>query len=88
MDKIYNTYIIESESLGVWYYGHTDNLERRLQEHNSGQTKSTRGKGPWKLIFRRSFLTKLEANRFELQLKGLRNKDYIRKEFRDFFIGV
>ena len=84
----YYTYIIESAKTGNWYYGHSDNLERRIEEHNSGSTKSTKGKGPWKLIFKRPFLSRLEANRFELELKKLRNKNYILKEYKDYFIGV
>ncbi|HEV8513300.1 MAG TPA: GIY-YIG nuclease family protein [Cyclobacteriaceae bacterium] len=88
MDKVYSTYIIESEKTENWYYGHSDNLERRLNEHNSGQTKSTRGKGPWRLIFERPFATKLDANRFELKLKKLKNKEYIKRNYNEFFFGV
>lgn len=57
-----------------------------MNEHNSGQNKSTKGKGPWKLIFVKRFDTKLEANRFELRLKKLRNKEFIEKEFSEYFI--
>lgn len=71
---LYFTYIIESSKSGKWYYGHTDNTERRLWEHNSGQNISTRNKGPWKMIFLWSFETELEAIRFELKLKKLKNK--------------
>lgn len=63
---MYCTYIIESIKTSNWYIGHSDNTNRRLVEPNAGQTKSTRGKGPWKLIFIRSFSSKIEANRFEL----------------------
>ena len=73
----YYTYIIESHSNFRWYIGHSNDIERRLTEHNSGQNKSTRGKGPWKLIFLRNFDNNLDANRFELKLKKLRNKKFI-----------
>ena len=82
---MFYTYIIESPS-GEWYYGHTNELEQRLHRHNTNQNKSTRYKGPWKLIFRRPFDSKLEANRFELYLKKLRNKEYIRLTFAQYFI--
>jgi putative endonuclease len=88
MDKGYFTHIIESEKTGNWYYGHSDNLERRLREHNSGQTKSTKGKGPWRFIFKRPFMMKIDANRFELELKKLKNKEYIKIKFNEFFLGV
>lgn len=85
---MFYTYIIESERSGMWYYGHSENVEKRLVEHNNNQNKSTRKKGPWKLIFERSFDSKLEANRFELKLKSLKNKEYIKREFIEFFIGM
>ena len=85
---IYYTYIVESIRTSNWYIGHSDNTDRRLVEHNSGQNKSTRGRGPWKIIFLRSFSSKIEANRFELKLKKLRNKDYIRKEYSEYFLDT
>ena len=57
-----------------------------LIEHNSGQTKSTKNKGPWKLIFKRPFDSKFEANKFELELKKLKNKEYIKYKYQQFFI--
>lgn len=85
MDKS-STDIIESETSGRWYYGHSSNLEVRLSQHNSGQNKSTKNKGPWKLIFAKAFDNKLEANRFELKLKKLKNKAYIKRVFAEFFL--
>ncbi|MFN3871994.1 MAG: GIY-YIG nuclease family protein [Ignavibacterium sp.] len=82
----YFTYIIESVSNRSWYIGHTNNITRRLEEHNSGENISTKNKGPWKLIFLRSFDSNLEANRFELKLKKLKNKNFIRREYSDFFL--
>ncbi|MBX2958135.1 MAG: GIY-YIG nuclease family protein [Cyclobacteriaceae bacterium] len=69
-----------------WYYGHSDDPVRRLYEHNVGQNKSTKSKGPWQLIFLREFGSKQEANRFELLLKKYRNKGYILKEYGQYFI--
>jgi putative endonuclease len=86
LEKFY-TYIIESDISQRWYVGHTNNIERRLVEHNSGQSKSTKGKGLWKLIFLRSFDNNLDANRFELKLKKLRNKIFIRNEYSGFFLN-
>jgi putative endonuclease len=42
----YYTYIIESITNQRWYIGHTNDIDRRLSKHNSGQNKSTKGKGP------------------------------------------
>ncbi len=79
------TYILESETSGKWYYGSTDRLKERLREHNSGQTRSTKSRGPWRIIFLRPFETRREAVNFEFQLKKLRNKAYIREKFAEYF---
>lgn len=85
---MYFTYIIESEGAKKWYYRHSSDPDRRLQEHNLGQNKSTKGRGPWRLIFIRGFDAKVEANRFELELKKLKNKEYIRRVYLRFFRDV
>jgi putative endonuclease len=82
---MYYAYIIESASSGKWYYGSTENLEVRLEGHNKGLNVSTRNRGPWKYIFVRPFDAKSDARAFELRLKKLRNKEFIRREFALFF---
>jgi len=82
------TYIIESTKNGMWYYGHSENVDRRLVDHNTGKNKSTKNKGPWKIIFKRHFDSKISAARFELELKGFKNKEYIGRVFKEFFLGM
>ena len=79
-------YIIESLSSGQWYYGYSSELERRLEGHNTGLNKSTKGRGPWKYIFIREFASKKEALSFELHLKKTRNKNYIKEKFSEYFV--
>ncbi|MBX7044650.1 MAG: GIY-YIG nuclease family protein [Ignavibacteria bacterium] len=79
------TYILISLSTEKIYIGHTENLDRRLEEHNSLNRKSsyTSKRGPWKLIFKKEFETKSEASKFEAYLKSLKNKKYILEKFCD-----
>ena len=42
---MYWVYIIENAS-GIYYKGYTENLEKRINEHNSGESRYTSGKGP------------------------------------------
>ena len=81
------TYIIQSETSGTWYYGHSDDPYRRRGQHNSNRNKSTKGRGPWELIFLREFATKKEAVNFETRLKKLRNKEYICSAYNQYFIS-
>ena len=83
---MYSVCIIESLKKGIWYYGSSDNVEQRLSDHNSNRAKYTRFKGPWRLIFQRDFDNKTEALKFEIQLKRMKNKNYIRSTFPAFFL--
>jgi putative endonuclease len=51
------------------YVGYTNNIENRLQKHNSNKgAKSTKGY-KWLLIFSKKFKSKNEAMSFEYKLK-------------------
>jgi len=63
------TYILFSSSKNKFYVGSTNNLERRLSEHNSGQNKSTKFGIPWKLIYSKEFYSKSEAILLESKIK-------------------
>jgi len=45
------TYILYSQSLSKYYTGHTQDLQKRLQEHNAGQTASIKNGIPWKIVW-------------------------------------
>ena len=51
MEKTWYLYIVECRD-GTLYTGITDNIQRRMDEHNSGKgAKYTRGRGPVKLCY-------------------------------------
>lgn len=80
---MYYVYILHNEESDKIYIGQTDNLERRLKQHNDSEfdkrsfTKLNKGK--WKLVHKEVFLTRREAMRREKQLKSSRGRDFIRK---------
>ncbi len=51
MDKFYYTYVLQSEKDGLFYTGFTNNLNRRIQEHNDCKVASTRKRTPFRLIY-------------------------------------
>jgi len=67
---LFYTYIIYSESLQRHYVGSTEDVEKRLQQHNAKKSKSTRGGVPWKLIHTETFLTRAEAMARERKIKA------------------
>ena len=74
---MYITYVIKSESDNL-YTGHTNNLERRLFEHNNGLCKTTKVNKNWKVIFTKSFPTRSEAMKYEKWLKTGHGRDFIK----------
>jgi len=62
-------YILRNE-IGNQYIGQTDNLERRLHQHNLGHVSATTGGRPWQIAWFCGFRTKSEAAIFEKYLKG------------------
>ncbi len=68
-DKPYYVYVLWSESRRCFYTGVTDDVEKRTVDHNSGVSKWTKGKGPWRVVFRKSFRSLGDARKFENHLK-------------------
>jgi predicted GIY-YIG superfamily endonuclease len=57
-------------SNGSYYVGHTDDIARRLEEHNSGKgAEHTRKYRPVRLLYTESFEDEQDAIRRELQIK-------------------
>jgi putative endonuclease len=56
---------------GSFYVGHTDNLEDRVAQHQSGSIRGfTRDHLPVKLVWSQEFSTRYEALAAERQIKG------------------
>jgi putative endonuclease len=72
----YFVYIIQSESSQIFYKGYTSNPELRLMEHNTGQSRYTSNKGPWKMVYLEKMADKRTALIREKQLKRV-NLAYI-----------
>ena len=80
----YHIYVLHSLKDSRTYVGYTENIKRRLTEHNSGKVKSTKFRFPLKLLFTEEFNTSIEAKARELWWKSstgrLRLKDYFKNK--------
>ena len=64
----------------ISYVGYTNNVKKRIKKHNSSKgAKFTKGKN-WKLLFKKKFLTKSEAMKYEYILKKDKMKRTILKK--------
>ena len=64
---MYYVYILENKEGGT-YTGYTRDLRERMKRHESGGTKSARGK-KWTLVYYEAYLSKEEAITRERRLK-------------------
>ena len=72
------TYIVECAD-GTLYCGWTNNLEKRIAEHNSGKgAKYTKPRLPVKLVYYETFSTKEEAMSREWHIKQLSRAEKIK----------
>ncbi|MDD5251679.1 MAG: GIY-YIG nuclease family protein [Patescibacteria group bacterium] len=69
-------YILKNTK-GSYYVGVTEDIQRRLSEHNVGKSLATRGRGPWDLVYTETFPSPQEAKRREYQIKQKKRKSYI-----------
>jgi len=76
---MYYVYILKCQADGSLYKGYTNDLERRLDEHNSGKSDYTSRKGPWELVYQESFETKEDAIKREKYFKTAAGRRFIKK---------
>lgn len=71
------TYILECAD-GTYYTGWTNNLEKRLKDHNEGRgAKYTKARLPVSLIYYEEFQTKEEAMRREYAIKRMSRSEKV-----------
>jgi putative endonuclease len=63
------------------YIGYTNDLRKRLKEHNAGRVKSTKSGVPWEVIAYKKYSSHSEARWIERSLKRS-------KELLDKFMGL
>ena len=83
MKKAFGVYILQSLKNSRYYIGSTDDMNRRLTQHNKGYVKSTENMRPWKL---KAFVKKetlQEARKAELRLKRYKSRVILEKVISD-----
>ncbi len=68
MPAAYRVYVLQNPE-AKFYIGLTDDILRRVDQHNSGVSRWTKGKGPWHLRWQSDELSLGDARRLENALK-------------------
>ena len=76
--EVYIVYALISAIDKRIYVGFTSNLAKRLNEHNSGKTKSTKGYRPWSLLYSEDVLGRENARAREKHLKSVVGKEFLK----------
>ena len=74
----YYAYILQSKSIGTYYYGSAEDVGIRLKRHNAGKVRSTKSKRPWRLHYVEVFETRSEAYKRELFFKSVNGYKYLK----------
>ena len=75
---MYSVYAIKSTKKNYIYVWLTNNLERRISEHNMGKERTTKPNIPFILIYSEKFKTRTEARIREKYLKSGCGKEFLR----------
>ena len=75
---MYFVYAISSLERNYIYVGLTDNIERRLSEHNSGKNKKTKPYAPFVVIYFEECGSRIEARIKEKYFKSGSGKEKLR----------
>ncbi len=81
---MYYVYAIKSQSSNKIYIGSTNNLERRIVEHNDFQQSklhfTRKNAGPWIIVYKEECNDKYSALKREKELKSFRGREFIKNK--------
>jgi putative endonuclease len=81
---MFYVYIIKSKKIDYLYLGCSQDLKKRLAEHNDNKVKSTKNKGPFEIRYYESFYSKEDAfNREQKLKKNYRGLQELKKRIKN-----
>lgn len=75
---MYFVYIIRSDKDGKLYTGITNDINRRLKQHNGGCNQSTKSRTPFKLVYIEKVSDRILARQREIYFKSGTGREYIK----------
>ena len=84
MMKYYYVYVLYSAIDSNFYTGYTNDLKKRIREHDLGKVKSTRKRRPLKLVYFEGCLDQDDAIKREKYLKTTCGKRYLKNRISSY----
>ncbi len=75
---MYWVYVLKSGKDNGLYIGLSNNIERRIAEHNAGFVKSTKGRKPFSLFYKEIFSNRQAARDREKYLKSGSGREFLK----------
>jgi putative endonuclease len=83
----YYVYVLRSRKDKFFYTGYTNNINKRVKEHETGRVKSTENRGPLELVYWEGCLNQTDATKREKYLKTAWGKRYIKNRINNYLTG-
>jgi putative endonuclease len=83
----YYIYVLRSQKDSKLYTGYTNNINRRILEHNNGLVNSTKNRRPLSLVYWEGSLNQQDATKREKYLKSSWGKRYIINRIACYLTG-
>lgn len=80
---MYYVYILRSKKDGDFYTGMTNDLQRRLHEHNGGFVNSTKTRIPFELLYSETFVSREQARTKEKWFKSGAGREFRNSLFKN-----
>jgi len=77
-------YVLLSRKDSHFYIGSTNDLKRRLHEHDSGNVNSTKLRRPLELLYYEACINESDMRRREKYLKSGMGRKYVKNRLRDY----
>lgn len=81
----YYVYVLQSLKHDLLYKGVTNDLKRRLIEHNQGLSFATKPHMPWRLIHFEAYRNEKDALRRERYLKSSQGMRLLKRMLKEYF---
>lgn len=77
-------YVLLSRRDQKYYIGFTDDVDKRLERHNSGSVPSARNRRPLDLIYYEAYVDKRDALGREIFLKSGSGHRFLKKQLKHY----
>ncbi len=80
---MFYTYVLKSNKDKKLYIGFTNDLKKRIAEHNIGKVSATAKRKPMKIVYYESCANKMDAIDRERQLKTGYGRAYLKRRLKN-----